>query len=46
MQTRYVRVVCVNWVAQAVMFVQNGTLGRACQTVEKVFDISENRQLI
>ena len=25
---------------------QNGTVGRACGTVEKVFDISENRQLI
>ena len=25
---------------------QNGNLGRACGTVEKVFDISENRQLI
>ncbi len=32
-----------NQVAQAVLFVQNGTLGRACGTVEKVFDISENR---
>ena len=28
--------VIVNLVPQAVLFVQNGTLGRACQTVEKV----------
>ncbi len=37
MQTQSVRVVIVNLMAQAVLFVQNGTLGRACEAVEKVF---------